>query len=136
MFVQGLIKMDEEIVNIRCRKSDIQMVEKVVDEALAEFKELMKKYAAKYQNKEVKCKVIVDQGKYLKEFDPKNAENNLESCMGGVILHSQKGRIVCSNTLDERLQLVYAEALPDVRQMLFPSLKRAERPEYVEENHH
>ena len=128
--------MDEEVVNIRCRKSDVHLVEKVVEESLSEFKKLMKKFAAKYQNREVKCKVIVDQGKYLKEFDPKQPENNLESCMGGVILHSQKGRIVCSNTLDERLKLVYEQALPDVRNMLFPSLKRPERPAYVEEMHH
>ena len=128
--------MDEEVVNIRCRQSDAQMVEKVVDEALAEFKQLMKKYAAKYQNREVKCKVIVDQGKYLKEYDAEKADNNLESCMGGIVLHSQKGRIVCSKTLDERLQLVYAEALPDVRNMLFPCLKRPERPQYVEEERH
>lgn len=42
--------------------------------------------------------------------------------MGGIVLHTRKGRIVCSNTIDERLQLVYQEAIPEIRAMLFPSL--------------
>ena len=56
--------------------------------------------------------------------------------MGGIVLHTRKGRIVCSNTIDERLQLVYQEAIPDIRAMLFPSLiKKSEpHPELEEED--
>jgi hypothetical protein len=44
--------------------------------------------------------------------------------MGGLLTHARKGRIVCSNTLDERLALCYQEAIPDVRRILFPSFKK------------
>jgi hypothetical protein len=48
--------------------------------------------------------------------------------MGGIVLHTRKGRIVCSNTIDERLQLVYQEAIPEIRAMLFPSLIKPHEP--------
>ncbi len=56
--------------------------------------------------------------------------------MGGIVLHTRKGRIVCSNTIDERLQLVYQEAIPEIRAMLFPSLikKHEAQPELEEED--
>ncbi len=44
--------------------------------------------------------------------------------MGGIMMHARKGRIVCSNTIDERLNLVYQEAIPQVRSMLFPCLEK------------
>jgi vacuolar-type H+-ATPase subunit E/Vma4 len=40
--------------------------------------------------------------------------------MGGIQLRAQKERIVCNNTLDERLELCYQEALPEIRSILFP----------------
>jgi len=46
--------------------------------------------------------------------------------MGGILMHAKKGRIVCSNTLDDRLQLCYGEAIPDIRRTLFPSFKKKE----------
>ena len=38
---------------------------------------------------------------------------------GGVILKACEGRIVCDNTLDARVKLVYHERLPVIRSMLF-----------------
>lgn len=38
---------------------------------------------------------------------------------GGVVLSAQEGRIVCSNTLDQRLQLAYEQLLPEIRKTLF-----------------
>lgn len=80
----------------------------------------MKKEVKAFKTKEVICRVTIDKAKYLPEYNENEAT---ESCMGGVVLHCRKGRIVCSNTLDERLQLVYQEAIPDVRRLLFPSFK-------------
>jgi vacuolar-type H+-ATPase subunit E/Vma4 len=57
----------------------------------------------------------------LAEYDE---TEGADSCMGGIMLHARKGRIVCKNTLDERLQLVYQEAIPDIRRMLFPCFKK------------
>ena len=47
-----------------------------------------------------------------KEFLP-------ESDLGGIILTSLKGRIVCNNTLRARLDYALQLSLPEVREMLF-----------------
>jgi V-type H+-transporting ATPase subunit E len=101
----------EPEVNIRCRKSDHDLVRKIMDEAAAEYKKLIKSEVKAYNNKDIPLNLILDEGKYLAEFK-ELSENPTDSCMGGVILHAKRGRIVCSNTLDERLQLVYGEAIP------------------------
>jgi hypothetical protein len=44
-------------------------------------------------------------------------------------MHARRGRIVCSNTLDERLQLVYGEAIPEIREKLFPCFAKPPKPE-------
>lgn len=40
------------------------------------------------------------------------------SC-GGVVVTSADGRIVCSNTLDDRLRITYQANLPALRAVLF-----------------
>ena len=127
---QGLIRLMEPEVNIRCRKSDKQLVERVIDTAAAEYKKLMKENVKSYANKDVPLQIILDEGKYLPEFNEKG-ETATESCMGGIILHAKRGRIVCSNTLDERLQLVYSDAIPEIREKLFPclALAKPEKPQ-------
>lgn len=40
------------------------------------------------------------------------------SC-GGVVVTSADGKIVCSNTLDDRLRITYQALLPEVRAVLF-----------------
>jgi len=44
--------------------------------------------------------LVIDNNKFLPEYDE---TEGAESCMGGIVLHAKKGRIVCSNTIDERL---------------------------------
>ena len=46
----------------------------------------------------------------------------LQSCAcstGGVVLTNRDGTIVCSNTLDDRLKIAYAQNLPEIRAALF-----------------
>ena len=62
--------------------------------------------------------IEIDPKKYLPEYNPETPSN---SCSGGIKLHARKGRIVCSNTLDDRLELVYQEATPEIRKLLFPN---------------
>lgn len=94
----------EPEVNVRCRKSDLESVKKVADAAVDEYKKLMKKEVKIFKDREVPCKLVIDENKFLPEF---KEDEGVESCMGGIVLHTRKGRIVCSNTLDDRLQLVY-----------------------------
>ena len=109
--------MEGEVV-VRCRKSDEQLVTSVIEPAIKEYKEIMQREVKFFKGKDVPCKVTIDKNKYLPEYDENEA---VDSCMGGIVLHTRKGRIVCSNTLDERLSLCYQEAIPDIRRILFPS---------------
>lgn len=111
----------EPEVYIRCKKEDEDIVKSVIDSAVTEYKTLMKKEVKFFKDKEVPCKVQIDASKYLPLY---NEQEGTESCMGGIVMHAKKGRIVCSNTLDDRLQLCYQEAIPDVRRILFPSFKK------------
>lgn len=39
---------------------------------------------------------------------------------GGVILYAKNRRIVCPNTLEDRLALTFEQELPTIRKLLFP----------------
>ena len=49
---------------------------------------------------------------------------NLEECnqkiLGGVFLRSSDGVIVCDNSLDSRVRLIFEQVLPTIRGTLFP----------------
>lgn len=44
-----------------------------------------------------------------------------ESDLGGIILTSFNGKIVCNNTLRARLEYALQQSLPEVRKNLFPT---------------
>ena len=126
----------EPEVHIRCRRSDHALVEKVLTQAVDEYKALMKREVPRLKDKEIPLTLILDSKKFLPEFNEKS-ENPLDSCMGGILMHARMGRIVCTNTLDERLQLVNQEAIPLLREQLFPCLVKAPKPEKpVVSGHH
>ena len=91
-------------MHVRCRKSDFTHVQNVMEQAGDEYKKLLKKEVQLFKDKDVPLKMILDKDRFLPEFDD---NEGAESCLGGVVLHAKKGRIVCSNTLDDRLGLVY-----------------------------
>ena len=111
----------EADVHVRCRKSDWKIVEEIYIAAGEDYKKLMKSEVEFFKDKEIPLKLHLDKDKYLPEYDD---NEGAESCLGGVVLHARKGRIVCSNTLDERLHLVYIEAIPEIRKNLFPNFKK------------
>lgn len=108
-------------VHVRCRKSDLKICEEVYNVAGDEYKKLMKKEVEFFKDKEIPLKLHLDKDRFLPEYDD---TEGAESCLGGLVLHAKKGRIVCSNTLDERLHLVYIEAIPEIRAHLFPNFKK------------
>lgn len=127
----------EPEVHVRCRKSDYPIVEKIIAQATEEYKTLMKAEVKSLKNKDFPLTLILDSKKFLPEFK-EASQNPADSCMGGIMMHARLGRIVCTNTLDERLQLVYQEAIPQIREHLFPCLVKAPKPEKKEEvsGHH
>jgi V-type H+-transporting ATPase subunit E len=104
LLIQGLIKLMEAEVTVRCRKSDLTIVKGIIEAAIAQYKAIMKKEVKIFADREVPCKILLDEVKYLPEYDENEGK---DSSMGGILLHCRKGRIVCSNTLDERLKLCY-----------------------------
>mmetsp|Transcript_8489 Transcript_8489/g.10894 ORF Transcript_8489/g.10894 Transcript_8489/m.10894 type:complete len:223 (+) Transcript_8489:160-828(+) len=108
LIVQGLIKIEEESVEIFCRGADVPAVKKVLPAAVKEYVSLIEKATG---------------GIVLKPKVNLNADRAFdlgEDTYGGVILTACDGKIVCDNTLKSRLSLVYEELLPSIRAILFP----------------
>jgi V-type H+-transporting ATPase subunit E len=108
LILQGLLKLQEPKVQVICRKEDKNLVDQVVGAAADEYRKKI--------NKE--CHVEVDHNVFLPP-GPGHATNQAEICSGGVILSSNEGRIICSNTLDARLSMAFEQNLPAIRTTLY-----------------
>ena len=70
---------------------------------------------------DIPCVVTVDDQNFLPEF---NAQDPTNSCLGGFVMYARKNRIVCSQTLDDRLSMTFQQSIPAMRASLFPSLTK------------
>jgi len=68
---------------------------------------------------DIPCNVTVDKENFLPDYNPEDPTN---SCIGGFVMYAKRNRIVCSQKLDDRIQLTYQMAIPEMRASLFPSL--------------
>uniref|UniRef100_M1AW30 Translation initiation factor IF-2 n=1 Tax=Solanum tuberosum TaxID=4113 RepID=M1AW30_SOLTU len=102
LIVQSLLRLKEPSVLLRCREDDVSLVEDVLDAAKEEYAEKSQVHAPE---------VIVDQI-YLPPA-PSHHNAHGPSCSGGVVLASRDGKIVCENTLDARLEVVFRKKLPE-----------------------
>lgn len=96
--MQGLIKMLEENVEVKCLKKDVTLVKQLSAQCQQEFNE----------SSTIQTNIIVNERQYLNESD-----------IGGIEVTSNKGRIVCNNTLAARLDYSMQKLLPDIRSILF-----------------
>ena len=120
LLIQGLIKLIEPKITLRCRQSDVSALEGVIDEAVQEYKSAMISQVAALAGKDdIPCTVTVDQTHFLPEFNEQDPTN---SCLGGFVMYARKNRIVCSQTLDDRLAMTFNQSIPAMRASLFPSL--------------
>ncbi|KAK4741225.1 hypothetical protein SAY87_024813 [Trapa incisa] len=103
LIVQSLLKLKEPAVLLRCRKDDVYLVESVLDSAKEEYVEKANVHIPE---------VIVDYHVYLPPA-PSHHNAHSQSCSGGVVLASRDGKIVCENTLDARLDVVFHKKLPE-----------------------
>ena len=125
LLVQGLIKLIERNVTLRCRESDHEILQAVIDDAVSEYKQLMLSQVKDLEGKDdIPCTVTIDDTKRLPEYNDQDPTN---SCLGGFVMYARKNRIVCSQTLDDRVNLVYEQAIPAMRASLFPSLQREKK---------
>lgn len=107
LIVQGLIKIEENEVTIFCRGDDVSTVKSILNAAVKEYVDLMKRESGVTLSPKVTLNS--DRSKDLQD-----------SSFGGVLLTALNGKIVCDNTMNSRLQLVYEELLPSIRAILFP----------------
>ena len=79
---------------IRCRESDVSIIEEIQEEAVATYKEMIVSQVVKFQGKsadDIPCNIIID-SKYLESIE----DNETTGCLGGFKLFAKKGRIVLS----------------------------------------
>ena len=84
--------------------------------------ELIVKEVKRFQSmkpNDIPCKIIID-STYLDSVD----DNEQTGILGGFKIYARKGRIVCSQTIDDRIDLCFQAAIPAIRYMLFPSMRR------------
>lgn len=109
LIVQCLLRLKEPSVLLRCREEDMNLVESVLHAAKKEYAEKAKVHPPD---------VIVDTHIHLPPAPTHNQPHGL-FCSGGVVLASRDGKIVCENTLDARLDVVFRKKLPEIRKRLF-----------------
>ncbi|GFQ67755.1 v-type proton ATPase subunit E [Trichonephila clavata] len=98
LILQAVFQLLEPEVSIRCRKQDMDLVEKALSTVAKEYQEVVGK----------QCKVNVDKDNYLSP-----------ECAGGIELTAQKGKIKINNTLESRLDMISQQLLPEIRETLF-----------------
>ncbi|CAD8177670.1 unnamed protein product [Paramecium pentaurelia] len=108
LIVQGMIKLLEPRIELTCLEQDVSLVRSILGECQEEFQQIIKKETIK----DFKTTLSINQSQYLTEKMGK-------PILGGVVLSCANSRIVCSNTLDDRLELSLQEFLPDIRNGLF-----------------
>jgi len=118
LIVEGLISVQEEKIQVRCRQVDEDIVRKILKNAEDLFKKAVFE-ATEYTP--VLSPLTIDTDNYLP--GPYH-EGAIEYCLGGVEVVARKGKIVCKNTLDARLELAFKHMLPYIRAYLFGEIPK------------
>ncbi|KAG9141154.1 hypothetical protein Leryth_001663 [Lithospermum erythrorhizon] len=108
LIVQCLLRLKEPSLLLRCREEDLDLV-KSVQQSASDY------YASKA---DVHAPEIIIDEVYLPPASSSSDEHG-PSCSGGVVLASRDGKIVCENTLEGRLDVVFNKKLPEIRKKLF-----------------
>jgi len=98
LLLQGLFQLMEKDVGVRCRESDVAVLQRVSAGAQKKF-QISTKYPVN---------ILVDTSNFL---SPK--------ICGGIDLFAKQGRTRVSNTLEKRLEMIAQQLLPNIRTALF-----------------
>lgn len=107
---------------IRCREDDVSLIQEVQPTAIKKYRELMVSEVKRFEGMnptEIPCNIVIDKT-YLESIE----SNELNGVLGGFKMYAKKGKIVCSQTIDDRVDLCFQAAIPAIRQMLFPSMNK------------
>lgn len=103
-----MIKLLEEQLELKVREDEVRLVQSLIPECEEQFTQIMKDETTR----DYACSLSVVEDQFL------NMENG--GRCGGVILMAHNRRIVCSNTLEDRLNQIFDSDLPTIRNGLFP----------------
>jgi len=116
-----MIKLCETKIRLVCRAEDAHLIEEIIESTVAEFKDKMIAEVKSCEGKsasDIKCEVFVDKKHSLPSWDSEQKKGSL----GGFVMYTRKNRIVCSQKIDDRMELVFQQAIPTIRRKLFPSM--------------
>jgi len=120
--VQALLLLRDAEVEVRCRACDKELVKEVLPEAIERYKEEYKRLTEEDNKK--KGTGFTTDFEHDPALKPKVTVSDdvlPDSALGGVILTSLNGRIVCCNTIESRLSIASEKCLPAIRKVLFPT---------------
>ena len=109
LIMQGMIKLAEPALQIKCREEDVGDIQGMITDLQTDYANFMQEQTGR----EYATELTVLEDNFLTDEKDKGC--------GGVILYSTDSRVVCPNTIIQRLELVYEEMLPQIRRELFPS---------------
>jgi V-type H+-transporting ATPase subunit E len=112
LLIQGIMTMQEENIVLQCRKEDEHLVKPIISEALEAYYGLIEKVTG------VRPNVKVTLGSDYLPAGPQQGRQGA-SCCGGLVLSAKGGKIVCRNTLDNRLEHAFYDLEPQLRGLLF-----------------
>ncbi|EGR28598.1 vacuolar ATP synthase subunit e, putative [Ichthyophthirius multifiliis] len=109
LIIQSMIKLMEENIELQCKKEDLYLIESLLYECEQDFNSLVIKECKK---KSFNSKIKVNRDHFL--------DDKFKNLLGGIVISCYDGKIVCSNTLDARIEQSFQEFLPQIRNGLYP----------------
>lgn len=118
--VEGLVRMFEEDVFIRCLERDRQIILELLPEIHQIYKDFMKREVGfEYPlNIQIANNLTLEERQLQgNQILSKNKQDT--QCIGGVILADKTGNITFKATLDSRLNILRDISLPLIREMVW-----------------
>lgn len=112
LIVEGLTHIMEDVVIVKCRKEDVEIVDAELKTAKQEFEKLVKREVG------VLPKIQLKRSDTYLPPAPSSTSKG-ESCRGGVVLYACRGKLKLSNTLESRLEQSFKDNLPTTRAIIF-----------------
>jgi len=130
LIIQGLMTIAENQVSLKCRKEDLNIVRTQVDIALKHYQEFIKNSTGIVP----KCRIEINTTDFLPPSPRKGVAG--VSCCGGIILSARNETIICSNTLESRLDLCFEHLVPQMRGILFGEREKPKVKPQATSGHH
>eukprot|EP01139_Manchomonas_bermudensis_P015528 Amastigsp_a510459_648.p2 type:complete len:234 gc:universal Amastigsp_a510459_648:722-21(-) len=114
LMLEALLKLSERTVQLNVRQCDVALAKKLLPRVLDQYRAKV----GEDQTFDIK----LDEKHFLAPA-PNEVKAGEAFCCGGVVASAKKGKIMCSNTLDSRLEIAFGNLLPEIRVGLFGASK-------------